>query len=94
MASLIRGDLLTVTMLYFLFFGKMGTALKSGLPTMFHPHFFKNVQRFQNTKLSTMGQMKDLEQLLLFGNPDITKAEIDKLKKILPKCSIENDAEK
>ena len=48
----------------------------------------------QITSLSQLGQMKDLEQLLLFGNPDITKAEIDKLKKILPKCSIENDAEK
>lgn len=46
------------------------------------------------TALSQLGQMKDLEQLLLFGNPDITKAEVDNLKKILPKCSIENDVGK
>jgi hypothetical protein len=39
-------------------------------------------------------KLTNLEGLYLEGNPDLTKAQIDELKKALPKCRISSNATK
>jgi hypothetical protein len=48
----------------------------------------------QITDLSSLNGMTNLEHLFITNNPDLTKAEIDKLQKALPKCKISHDATK
>jgi hypothetical protein len=39
-------------------------------------------------------KLTQLEKLILYVNPDLTKAQIDELQKALPKCKIIHNAEK
>ena len=48
----------------------------------------------QLTDVSTLAGLKRLEQLDLNSNPNLTKAEVDKLKKALPRCRIYSNAKK
>jgi hypothetical protein len=48
----------------------------------------------QITDLTPLAGLTKLESLRLQYNPDLTKAEIDKLQKALPNCKIEHTAEK
>ncbi len=38
--------------------------------------------------------VKGLEKLWLFDNPDLAKAQIDQLQNALPKCKIDSNAKK
>ena len=44
--------------------------------------------------VSALKELKQLEELNLRGNPDLTKAQIDELKKALPKCKISSNPTK
>ena len=46
----------------------------------------------QLTDVSGLAGLTQLETLYLHNNPDLTKAEIDKLQKALPKCKIKHTA--
>ena len=46
------------------------------------------------TDVSVLTELKKLEQLDLTNNPNLTKAEIAKLRKALPKCNIIHNAKK
>ncbi len=48
----------------------------------------------QITDLKPLAGLTKLELLYLSGNPNLTKAEIDKLQKALPKCEIKHNATK
>ncbi len=39
-------------------------------------------------------KLTQLKLLILYYNPDLTKGQIDKLQKALPKCEIEDNAKK
>ena len=45
----------------------------------------------QLTDVNVLKKLPKLEMLSLFRNPDLTKAQIDELKKALPKCTIFSD---
>ena len=42
----------------------------------------------QKTSVKGLEKLTKLEVLYLYKNPDLTKAQIDELKKALPKCAI------
>ena len=44
------------------------------------------------TDVKGLEKLTKLEVLALSGNPDLTKAQIDELQKVLPKCEIKHDA--
>ena len=44
------------------------------------------------TDVKGLEKLTKLEVLALSGNPDLTKAQIDELQKVLPKCEIEHNA--
>tara|TARA_B100001013_G_scaffold319793_1_gene228880 strand:- start:2 stop:202 length:201 start_codon:yes stop_codon:yes gene_type:complete len=46
------------------------------------------------TDVKGLEKLTKLEVLALSGNPDLTKAQIDELQKVLPKCEIEHNAKK
>ncbi len=46
------------------------------------------------TDLKGLEKLSKLEVLVLSNNPDLTKAQIDELKKALPKCQIESNPKK
>jgi Leucine-rich repeat (LRR) protein len=46
------------------------------------------------TDLSPLMGLKRLTFLSVFGNPNLAKTEIEKLKKALPKCRIHHNAKK
>ena len=48
----------------------------------------------QITDLTPLAGLKELETLWLLDNPNLTKTEIDKLQKVLPKCDIPHNAKK
>jgi len=48
---------------------------------------------YQLTDLRPLAELTQLEELFLYDNPEITKADIDKLKKALPDCTIYHDFE-
>ncbi len=52
------------------------------------------LQDNQISDLSPLKELKQLRDLRLFNNPDLTKAQIDELKKALPKCEITSNATK
>jgi hypothetical protein len=41
-----------------------------------------------------LGKLTQLTELQLYGNPDLTKAQIAELQKALPKCDIRSDPKK
>jgi hypothetical protein len=47
----------------------------------------------QLADLRPLAELPQLEELFLYDNPKLTKAEIDKLKKALPDCTIYHDFE-
>jgi len=52
---------------------------------------------FQNNQLTDvkgLEKLTQLEKLILYVNPDLTKAQIEQLQKALPKCKITHDAKK
>ena len=48
----------------------------------------------QITDLTPLGGLTKLRKLDIFNNPNLTQAEIDKLKKALPRCQISHNAKK
>ena len=48
----------------------------------------------QLTNVKGLEKLTQLKQLNLQGNPDLTKAQIDKLKKALPNCEIFSNPKK
>ena len=44
------------------------------------------------TDVKGLEKLTKLEVLALSGNPDLTKAQIDELQKVLPKCEIDHNA--
>ena len=56
----------------------------------------RQLQLYSNqiTDLSPLAGLKQLTSLNLGGNPKLTRAEIDKLKKALPNCVIQHDTKK
>ena len=48
----------------------------------------------QLTDVSVLAGLTQLKELYLTENPNLTKAEIDKLQKALPKCKISHNAKK
>ena len=52
------------------------------------------LQANQLTGVKGLEKLTNLEGLYLEGNPDLTKAQIDELKKALPKCRISSNATK
>jgi Leucine-rich repeat (LRR) protein len=52
------------------------------------------LQANQLTDVKGLEKLTNLEGLYLEGNPDLTKAQIDELKKALPKCRISSNATK
>ena len=49
------------------------------------------LQDNQISDLSPLKGLKQLRDLRLFNNPDLTKAQIDELKKALPQCNIHSN---
>ncbi len=47
-----------------------------------------NLSRNGLTDVTGLEKLTKLTELDLYGNPDLTKAQIDELKKALPKCRI------
>ena len=50
-----------------------------------------------NNQLADMKDLEELTQLKelsLYGNPDLTKAQIDQLQKALPNCNIDSNPTK
>jgi internalin A len=45
----------------------------------------------QISDLGHLSQLSKLGHLLLFGNPNLTRSEVDKLQKALPKCTIRHN---
>ena len=62
----------------------------AGLTELRELHLFNN----NLTDVSALAGLKRLERLNLEGNPNLTKAEIEKLQKALPNCSIKHNATK
>ena len=52
-----------------------------------------NLANNQLTDVSALANLTQLEWLYLHNNPDLTKAQIDELKKALPECLIYSDFE-
>ena len=48
----------------------------------------------QITDLSALKELKQLSELYLRDNPNLTKAQIEQFKKVLPNCSIDHNAVK
>ena len=48
----------------------------------------------QLTDVKGLEKLTQLEKLILYVNPDLTKAQIEQLQKALPKCKITHDAKK
>ena len=48
----------------------------------------------QITDLKPLAELKELKELVLRNNPDLTRAEIDKLQKALPNCEIHHNITK
>ena len=48
----------------------------------------------QLTDVKGLEKLTQLEKLFLYGNPALTKAQIDELKKALPNCKILSDPKK
>ena len=48
----------------------------------------------QLTEVKGLEKLTKLEELVLADNPDLTKAQIDELKKALPKCDIRSNPKK
>jgi Leucine-rich repeat (LRR) protein len=46
------------------------------------------------TSVKDLEKLTQLKRLWLDNNPDLTKAQIDELQKVLPKCEIEHNAKK
>jgi Leucine-rich repeat (LRR) protein len=48
----------------------------------------------QLTSVKGLENLTELKGLILYNNPDLTKAQITELQKVLPKCEIEHNAKK
>jgi len=46
------------------------------------------------TSVKGLENLTELKGLILYNNPDLTKAQITELQKVLPKCEIEHNAKK
>ena len=53
-----------------------------------------NLSIIQITDLTPLAGLTKLEELVLSGNPNLTKVQIDKLQEALPKCKIKHNATK
>ena len=47
-----------------------------------------HLEHNQLTDVKGLEKLTQLDKLILFGNPDLTKAQIEQLQKALPKCKI------
>jgi Leucine-rich repeat (LRR) protein len=46
------------------------------------------------TDLTPLAGLKNLKQIIIYDNPELTRTEIDKLKAGLPNCVIRHNAKK
>jgi hypothetical protein len=88
--ELTKADLEKVTKLFLS--GNQLTEVPKGLEKLTKLEAL-NLANNQLTDVSALANLTQLEWLYLHNNPDLTKAQIDELKKALPECLIYSDFE-
>ena len=88
--ELTKADLEKVTKLFLS--GNQLTEVPNGLEKLTKLEAL-NLANNQLTDVSALANLTQLEWLYLHNNPDLTKAQIDELKKALPECLIYSDFE-